>query len=704
MASYTWAGVSGDWNLASDWTPAGGPPKSTDSATINGSATTTVTVDTADVAQSLTLSDANATLNDEGASASLTIGATLTMSNGTLNIDSDSDGGSLTAGAINLSGGAFTLDGGQLDLKGTLHQTGGTLDLYGGAVDGGVIDSTGGALNMYDVTLSGVRFDGPLNLTSTEQFVTFANGTTVVGSSGSGPGTINVTGLEAELAFDNSQTLSNTTIVLGVYDGLFEDDVAGAGNQVLTLASSVTVVVEGYAQIQSSDYSGDGTVNDGTIDVAGNESELFIYSDTFTNDGAIDVVNGSDLYIEPTTFTTTASSVIEIGPDSSLTIDPDNAWTNLGSITLSSGASLYLGSSGEGGSTSTEGLGSISNSGGTIYLETTLNNSGETLNGSGSLGELTLDDGIISGGTVTSAGVAFVSGTLSGVTFDGPLNLTSSSSEQSVDLADGTTVVGSSGSGPGAINVTGDNSVLVFDNSQTVTEETINLGNSSGYTDTLSLYDVAGAGNQVLTLASSVTVDVEGTVVFAGSADSGDGIVNQGTIDQTGSEGSLTIDPEAFTNSGTIDAEATSGSLTIDPTSFANDGTIDAANGETVTIKPAVTGKGTDTISGGSTLEFASNVATAKGLGNQDIDFSSGGGTLDLLTPKGFYGEISDFGSGDTVELLGSWAYSSISRAGGVTTLTLTDGSTKHGFEFVGDYRHSNFNIVSGATTNITYT
>jgi hypothetical protein len=34
MASYTWKGVSGDWNLASDWTPAGGPPKSTDSATI----------------------------------------------------------------------------------------------------------------------------------------------------------------------------------------------------------------------------------------------------------------------------------------------------------------------------------------------------------------------------------------------------------------------------------------------------------------------------------------------------------------------------------------------------------------------------------------------------------------------------------------------------------------------------------------------
>ena len=89
MTSYTWKGVSGDWNLASDWTPAGGPPKSKDSATINGTATTTITVDTADLAKSLTLSDANATLNDDGASASLTIGGTLSMSNGTLNISSD---------------------------------------------------------------------------------------------------------------------------------------------------------------------------------------------------------------------------------------------------------------------------------------------------------------------------------------------------------------------------------------------------------------------------------------------------------------------------------------------------------------------------------------------------------------------------------------------------------------------------------------
>ena len=78
-------------------------------------------------------------------------------------------------------------------------------------------------------------------------------------------------------------------------------------------------------------------------------------------------------------------------------------------------------------------------------------------------------------------------------------------------------------------------------------------------------------------------------------------------------------------------------------------------------------------------------MSTAATLGDQDIGFT-GGGTLHLLAPTSFYGEISDFAAGDTVELKGSWAFSGISEAGGVTTLTLASGSTTHGFEFVGDY------------------
>jgi hypothetical protein len=57
MASYSWTGVSSHWNVAANWSPSGGPPTSTDTATIGGTGTYTVTVETADVANSLTLSD-----------------------------------------------------------------------------------------------------------------------------------------------------------------------------------------------------------------------------------------------------------------------------------------------------------------------------------------------------------------------------------------------------------------------------------------------------------------------------------------------------------------------------------------------------------------------------------------------------------------------------------------------------------------------
>ena len=34
MASYSWTGVSGDWNVAANWSRSGGPPTLADSATI----------------------------------------------------------------------------------------------------------------------------------------------------------------------------------------------------------------------------------------------------------------------------------------------------------------------------------------------------------------------------------------------------------------------------------------------------------------------------------------------------------------------------------------------------------------------------------------------------------------------------------------------------------------------------------------------
>ena len=134
---------------------------------------------------------------------------------------------------------------------------------------------------------------------------------------------------------------------------------------------------------------------------------------------------------------------------------------------------------------------------------------------------------------------------------------------------------------------------------------------------------------------------------------------------------------------------------------FTNDGTAQVSAGK-LEIEGAVTGAGTDTISGPAKLQFDAGVSTAATLGDQDIDLSGKGGTMALVDPTGFYGKISDFGSNDTVKLEGFWAFSALSHASGVTTLTLAEGATRHAFDFVGDYSRREFHITSGEITTIT--
>ena len=251
--------------------------------------------------------------------------------------------------------------------------------------------------------------------------------TTVVGSAGSGPGTINVTGIIALLYFDNTQTVSNADDQSRqfdrLYDYLYEYDTTGAGNQVLTLASSVTVDVVGLCVRSDRRLFGRRDRQSGR-DRPDRRDTCRIDGNAFTNSGTIDAKATSVALTlprppsptaarstsptatrspsQPTTFTTTASSVIAIEANSSVTIEPTNAWSNLGSITLASGASLICT-----GSTSAASLGSISNSGGTVYIGGTYDNTGQTLDGSASFGQLALYGGTITGGTATSAGVAF---------------------------------------------------------------------------------------------------------------------------------------------------------------------------------------------------------------------------------------------------------------------------------------------------------
>ena len=339
-------------------------------------------------------------------------------------------------------------------------------------------------------TLSGVTYDGTLDLSESGASVNLASGTVVKNAAGTGPGTINVTGEYADLDFDNTQTFNNATInlgnTIGYTDTLYAYDTAGAGGQVLTLASGVTVDVVGYAAITSSSSSGDGIVNKGVINdtTSPNVGSPTIEGNAFTNQGSINVENGQNLTVDSTTFANTGT--ITVDGTSAVTFESALTTAQLGTVPLRRPGrrSTLLGRS-------------------TISRRLSMSAPFFSL------------DGAIDGGTI-----------------NGAVNLTASG--QSLAFLGGVpTVKNAAGTGPGTINVTGEYADLYFDNTQTFNNATINLGNTIGYTDTLYAYDTAGAGGQVLTLASGVTVDVVGYAAITSSSSSGDGIVNKGVINDT---------------------------------------------------------------------------------------------------------------------------------------------------------------------------
>ncbi len=456
MTSYSWlSAVSGNWSTGSDWSPGGGPPTSSDTATISATGSDyTVDANSADDAVALTLSSANADLLIAGSIAAIAVGGAFTMSAGEVDIAGSGFAfGQLSVdGTFNLSGGTLNVNnGGALTLSGTLTETGGTINLNsGGSISGGTIASTAGTINWNGGTLSGVTYEGVLNLTSSGAPGVVANGMTMAGSNGNGPGAINVTGNSASLSFDNTQTFNNATITLGntngYYDVFYSTDVSGAGDQVLTLGSGVTIEVQGLAQISSGGQSGDGIVNQGVINVASASSQLYIQGGSFTNQGTINDAAGAGygLSIYSTTFVN--AGAIDVANGETLTIPSGTTFTNLASRTLTGGTyEVEVGSTFEVTATSTTSIATLdadvilsgTGSDFTQYLSDTAAYAtlDSTLSTIGSTGELQL----LNGRSWTTAGAA--------ITNDGIINLgggtiTATATGSSLTDGTGSTLVG----------------------------------------------------------------------------------------------------------------------------------------------------------------------------------------------------------------------------------------------------------------------
>jgi hypothetical protein len=206
----------------------------------------------------------------------------------------------------------------------------------------------------------------------------------------------------------------------------------------------------------------------------------------------------------------------------------------------------------------------------------------------------------------------------------------------------------------------------VWDNTNTVTQSggAVTIGDANG--------DKAELDN-----ASAGIYDIVGDSGIARGSSTASYISNAGLLEKTAGTGTSAITPK-IQNAGMI---------------VVTSGTLD--------IEGAVTGAGTDTVLGDSTLEFGSTVS-----GNQTIDFAGGQSVVDLIDPHGFSGQIENFASPDTVDLSGDWVFSGFSENSGGTLgmLTLARGATHLSLDFIGDYTKHDFAIASGTTTVITHT
>jgi hypothetical protein len=396
----------------------------------------------------------------------------------------------------------------------------------------------------------------------------------------------------AVLAFTSGRTLNSTPVRLS-------GTISERGGGTLTIGSSEVITQTGsLATLNSTTGGGESILNQGTIKAALAGASLAIVPLNFTNKGTISVTD------ETVTIGYDAGSV-------------HGSWSNAGLIALSGTASLVLD-----GSLATAGIGTITGANG-VTVAGILNNTGTTLNvGNGtSLGLINLaNGGLINGGTISDHGNGFSfnrNGTFNAVIYQGTLNIATGNGR--LNVTNGLTVTGTSGTGAGFINLTqGNDAQLNFIGSQTVDNATINLSGTDA-TNPLTEIDIGGGGGLQLTLGKNLTV-----LSTAAKA--------QAAISNTTSQDSASV-----VNLGTIVAAAAGGSFNITPNNgFTNNGTIQVNNGETVAIGP---GLGTFTngtsgvisVSGGSELEIFYNGITAQ-MNNPGTITLANGATLNLAS------------------------------------------------------------------------
>jgi len=460
-----------------------------------------------------------------------------------------------------------------------------------GQIDTGTTLATGpGVYPVDSATMAGGVLQGAVQLDTDGDIEVEAN-TSLASATGTGPGTLIidqqpslfVMGVATSMQIRQSATLSNAVVLL-----------SGATTATATSAFShadAGIVVEGYQTLTLAPNTEiiETTVN-GPLGALGGPGYI-------VNDGTIAVTPGADLMVSPY-----ASAAAQ-------------NFINNGLITIAAGGTLdaYV-------QTSIQSLGSIVGPGGLLRLDDAFNgtntyvNTGNTITVGGTTGapNLELDNTSITGGTIVNAGGQFTSvlGNLIGVTYVGPLDLTSGTDYL------GNTSVGFLGFTGGTLD---SQSVTLSSGSELI------LGMSHDFVGaTLSLGgELADTGN-TLGFDANTTVDITGSVYMPVGH-----LLNAGTI-VIGPGASLQL---ADSGSASGPEASEPGTIYIDDGSF-SPGVLNA--GQTVILGPDSTFSASRFDPGSDVVFAAPNTLTI----NSGTTFEASA-------------SVSAFGVGDTILLSG---------------------------------------------------
>ena len=612
-------------------------------------------------------------------------------------------------GVLDNTGGTINLDAGTGNLivgGGTLE--GGTVTATGGAEIAVVPASTSND----NSTLDGVTLSGSLDLSASEATLTVLDGLTVNGTvTLGGPSdtfgsTLSFEGSQtlagtAEIVFAggpsesriqgdySTLTIGPDVTIHGQYGSLSSGDILFNQGTIEADATGNPLYLEAQA------FQGPGTIgaeNGGAIqvtvdNVAGSSISVGVASTgtgsavAFTESGNSLVFDGTDYALNSSPFMSSGQTLDLYGtwtvaPDLDVSVnggtlglgtpgDVTQIWNSAGSISMSGGTIVL------GGSTSS--LANLSLSSSTLNVQSdytfaeiqpllvsgdsfvvgpsgVLGNSGSTIALDANTGNLILDGGTISGGTVTTAdgtevsiGVDSSSSTMDGVTLDGNLDLTTDGA--TLTILDGLTLNGTATIGTPTDSL---GSTMSFVGSQTLggTGDVLFQGGSGAD-------QVAIDSGSTLTIGTGITV--HGSSGTIGSSDN-DTIMNDGAIVADVSGGTLTVNASTLQNEGTVMAQGGASlvvngqdlddaSTSVDPTSqiaFNGGLFLDGASVVTIGVQGTATGQfGSIAISGGAYFSGTLNVTLDNGYipqpGDTDalITFDSGSNQFATVNVSG---------------------------------------------------------------------